>query len=540
MGGAAEEPPEPRAGGADSARTLNKRGFYLAGDAGLQSKKRNLISALEHPEVVSRYLAEEIAQGRVIKVGSDQEAERLGVHCSPFGVIPKRNRPNKWRLIIHLSAPEGESVNDGISKELSSLSYVRVDDVVDGILQLGRGALMAKMDIRQAYRNVPVHPQDRLLVGMRWQGQVYVDAALPFGLRSAPLIFTVLADVAQWLMRQRGVAHVDHYIDDFVTLGPPGSPECARNAATMHEVAETLGLPPEPEKDEGPATTISFLGMELDSAALEVRLPPEKLHRMRAELARWRGRKACRKRELLSLIGVLSHACKAVRAGRSFLRRLIDLSTVSKDLEGYVRLNREAKSDIEWWYQFCDQWNGVAMMRRVEGVQEAASITSDASGGWGCVAYSGTEWFMLQWVGPIADCHITAKEMVPVVIAAVIWGNSWRGKTVRVWSDNAAVVSTINSGVSRNQDTMHLARCLAFITAKLELHLVASHISGVRNVLADALSRDNLPLFRSLYPQANPRPTPISDSLLDLLLVSRPDWTSRGWTVLWNTIFFTV
>ena len=62
---------------------------YLAGDAGLQSKKRNLISALEHPEVVSRYLAEEIAQGRVIKAGSDQEAERLGVHCSPFGVIPK-------------------------------------------------------------------------------------------------------------------------------------------------------------------------------------------------------------------------------------------------------------------------------------------------------------------------------------------------------------------------------------------------------------------------------------------------------------------
>ena len=59
------------------------------------------------------------------------------------------------------------------------------------------------VDIRQAYRNVPVHPQDQLLLGMRWQGQVYVDAALPFGLRSAPLMFTVLADVAQWLMRQR-------------------------------------------------------------------------------------------------------------------------------------------------------------------------------------------------------------------------------------------------------------------------------------------------------------------------------------------------
>ena len=169
------------------------------------------------------------------------------------------------------------------------------------------------MDIKQAYRDVPVHPQDRLLLGMHWQGQVYTDAALPFGLRSAPLIFTVLADVAQWVMQQKGVADIEHYIDDLVTLGPPESPECAQNAETMHEVAEMLGLPPEPEKDEGPATTISFLGMELDSVELEVRLPPEKLHRMRADLARWRGRKACRQRELLSLIGVLSHACKEGR-----------------------------------------------------------------------------------------------------------------------------------------------------------------------------------------------------------------------------------
>lgn len=178
---------------------------YDASMAPLKSKKKNLISALEQPEVVSRYLAEEQVAGRVVKVGSIQEAEELGVHCSPFGVIPKRNRPNKWRLIVHLSAPEGESVNDGVSKELCSLTFIRVDDVVDRVLRLGKGALMAKMDIKQAYRNVPVHLQDRLLLGMQWQGQVYVDAALPFGLRSAPLIFSVLADVAQWIMEKWGV-----------------------------------------------------------------------------------------------------------------------------------------------------------------------------------------------------------------------------------------------------------------------------------------------------------------------------------------------
>ncbi len=79
-------------------------------------------------------------------------------------------------------------------------------------------------------------------------------------------------------------------------------------------------MPTEPEKDEGPATEIVFLGMELDSEKLEIRLPQEKLDRLRQTLCEVRGMKACRKRQMLSVIGILSHACKAVRAGRSFVR----------------------------------------------------------------------------------------------------------------------------------------------------------------------------------------------------------------------------
>ena len=81
-------------------------------------------------------------------------------------------------------------------------------------------------------------------------------------------------------------------------------------------------MPVEPAKDEGPATTISFLGLELDP---EVRLLQDKLKRLRALLGSWRGRKACRKRDLLSLIGLLTRACRAVRPGRCYAGRLIDL-----------------------------------------------------------------------------------------------------------------------------------------------------------------------------------------------------------------------
>lgn len=97
----------------------------------------------------------------------------------------------------------------------------------------------------------------------------------------------------------------------------------------MHEKCEEVGLPTEPEKDEGPATTISFLGIELDTVALEICLPAEKLKRLRSEMGKWMGKRECRKRDLLSLSGVLSHTCKTVRAGRSFLQQLIDLLTVT-------------------------------------------------------------------------------------------------------------------------------------------------------------------------------------------------------------------
>ena len=111
------------------------------------------------------------------------------VHVSRLGVVPKK-WIDKWHLILDLSSPEGRSVNDGIRPELCSLSYVAVDNAARMVTRAGQGALLAKVDIKSAYRLVPVHPEDRLLLGMAWDGAVFVDTILPFGLRSAPKIFT--------------------------------------------------------------------------------------------------------------------------------------------------------------------------------------------------------------------------------------------------------------------------------------------------------------------------------------------------------------
>ena len=83
-------------------------------------------------------------------VTSTEEATALGVHSSPIGIIPKKNKPNKWRLIVDLSAPAKGSLNDGINKEFCSMSYISVDAITEKVVSLEKNTLLAKMNIEQA------------------------------------------------------------------------------------------------------------------------------------------------------------------------------------------------------------------------------------------------------------------------------------------------------------------------------------------------------------------------------------------------------
>jgi len=102
------------------------------------------------------------------------------------------------------------------------------------------------MDIKQAYRHIPVAPEDRHLLGLSWKGETYIDQVLPFGLRSAPLIFSAVADALQWIMINRGVSWTIYYIDDFLTMGAPHSRECGSNIKIMEATCTSAGLPIEP------------------------------------------------------------------------------------------------------------------------------------------------------------------------------------------------------------------------------------------------------------------------------------------------------
>ena len=197
---------------------------------------------------------------------------------------------------------------------------------------------------------------------MMWSDQLFIDIVLPFGLRSTPKIFCAIADALEWILYQRGISSSLHYLDDLLTMGPPNSDRCAANLQLISVTCNYLGLPPKSQKVEGPTTSLTFLGIILDTTHMELRLTQDKIQHLKMSVAKWSKRKACKKKELLSLIGSLSHACAVIPPGRTFMRRLITTSCRAKNLSHWIRLDAEFRSDLAWWLSFLDTWNGHSMM----------------------------------------------------------------------------------------------------------------------------------------------------------------------------------
>ena len=140
-----------------------------------------------------------------------------------------------------------------------------------------------------------------------------------------------------------------------------------------------------------------------------------------------RGVTSSKARELESLIGILNHACKVVRPGRSFLRRLIDLlHQTGNRPEGHsiIRLNNACRADIAWWTEFIPSWNEISFLCPPHSLQ-VVECTADASGTWGCGAWHNTSWFQVPWDNRAGNQSIAAKELVPIILACAAWGRSW-------------------------------------------------------------------------------------------------------------------
>ena len=94
-----------------------------------------------------------------------------------------------------------------------------------------------------------------------------------------------------------------------------------------------------------------------------------------------------------------------------------------------------------------------------------------------------------------SEASIAAKEMLPILVAAAVWGQQWFGATVLCNCDNEAVVVILQLGSAKDKKLAHMLRCLFFLEAKFQFTIVAAHIPSAINLRADTLSHNHIDVF---------------------------------------------
>ena len=181
-----------------------------------------------------------------------------------------------WRRIHDLSYPRGKSVNDGIPDDFGALEYATLDEAIAALLLRGIGAILVKRDLSDAFRHIPVASLDFWLLGFFCDDSYWIDRFLPFRLRMALFLFDLFTKGLYWiLITVLGWAIILHYLDDFFVVLPPYA-DYQRYGCEFDELCYNLGFTVNDKKSMA-GTTAEFLGIELDSLVMEVRLPPAKL-----------------------------------------------------------------------------------------------------------------------------------------------------------------------------------------------------------------------------------------------------------------------
>jgi hypothetical protein len=488
----------------------------------------NLLSCKQHVDFVRQTLLEEVQQGNMIgPYFPAPPLEMTPYRVSPIGVAASKYT-KQLRLIVDLSSPHDDplhpSINSLISKEEFSVSYIKVDDAVQSIKKYGRGALLCKLDIRSAYKLCPIRRSQWPLYAVKFEGFYYFQTKLAFGSRSSPKQFSGLSEAIHFIATHNyGIEELLFMLDDFLAINQSGLLlEAHHTLALLTHIFGKLGIPLNPEKTEGPVTTLQFMGVILDTVGMQVRLPRDKLDRIIQMLQSFEGKSKCTKRQLLQLIGHLVFACRVCIPLRSFISRLLLTARGVQRLHHRVDLTYNCKADIRMWLALLEEWNGVSMFLEDEySSLEDLSIYTDSSstvgfGGW---YEARKEYFKGKWADHLPPDMLSVLpsmamlELYPVAVACMVWGQFFVKRCIMFHCDNEATVQILTKQRSRCDNIMVIMRRMAMVAVKYNFTFRATWLPSKANVCADALSRDNLILFQEMEPHAREVPCPLPSEL---------------------------
>ena len=455
-------------------------------------ERRNHKGAREYPDFIQKYLEREC---KAMRIAGPFNVNPLStpLAVSPMNTVPKSSMDER-RVIVDLSWPIGSSVNDGISKdaylgEVINLHYASVEDVCRMVLQVGKGALIYKRDLRHAYRQIPIDPSDYRYLGYHWNDDLYFDTVLAMGQRNAAMACSRTTNAIMHMHHEDGYLGTS-YLDDLI--GVAAASYASDAYQNLGELLQELGLLENFDKACPPSVVQLVLGVEINTVEGTISVTGDRMLEIKDLLSEWEKKTKSSKVELQSLIGKLQFISKCVQQSRIFVNRLLDTLRTLSDRKSF-KIACSFRKDLRWWSKFVDIFNGVSYIPPL--VWEEPDITfSTDSCLTGCGGICAREYFHASFPKFIQDqgLPIHKLEMLAVLVGVRLWGKNCEGQKIRIYCDNDAVVQVLNSSKTRDSFMATCLRELWFEVSKYRFQLRAIHLPGEDNRIADWLSRWDL------------------------------------------------
>ena len=421
-------------------------------------------------------LAKEVSD-LVAKHAIERVTDHVGFYALIF-LVPKKT--GGWRPVFDLSQ----------LNEFLVIPKFKMETPIAVQRSLQQGMWAVSIDIKDAYLHVPIHPHYRRYLKFAFEGAVYQFRVLPFGVSTAPYVFTRTVRAMAARFRAMGI-QFHYYIDDWLVVADSRE-RVLDHARKVLGLVLALGWIPNWDKSHlTPCQTLQYIGVQFDLRRGLALPPQDRILKARALLDLVVDNPVTTARSALSLLGVLASMEKQVPYGRCFLRPIQwSLATqwriVSDPLDREIRFSQQAIEACRWWM---DDRNLLRGMPLEEYVPHQTFFSDASQVAWG--AHMDDRQLSGRWSGQDLGLHINVLELKAVTRAFFRWGShSPPGTRWLVFTDNTTVVAHVNKqGGTRSRDLCQEAEKLIRFAFQHQIFIRARHLPGKRNVLADALSR---------------------------------------------------
>ena len=455
----------------------------------------NAPSALEHSAFVSAAVSEMLAAGAVTLLPPGEKPWVV----SPLGVVPKP-RTDKFRLTVNM-----RFVNRHLGKK--AFKFEGLKDLAD---LAERGDHAVSYDLTSGYYHVGLHPRSRTYVGFKWQGRYYVYNCLPFGLSTAPWVFSKVMRELVMYWRREGIK-VLPYLDDFMFM-KHGFLQCASLARRVEGDFIRAGLKINvPKCHSVPAQQRRQLGFDVDFEDGKFRVPEDRFEALRISVDRILSARHRRvqARKLASVTGtVLSMHLSWGPVTQLYTRHLYALIDTVVSLNCWVVLTEEAENELLFW-------QGLSRLRFEGDIWPptggvSVRMASDASDfGWGGHTMQGAPEYAREYFSA-EECveSSTYRELLGVFRCVKSMLHLCAGKFVVFQVDARNLLGIVNRGSPRLK-LNELARELFWFGVEHGISLSVKWVPREENSLADELSKlaipDDYMLSRMVFRQLEER-----------------------------------